>query len=204
MNLAHTQYLDFRNNAYTDSLRVLIGELSGFDAAIPKHFIYKSFYNKVRLGYPKPKQRTKGFSVLRRDGSSFEAFVKECVRGAMEIRLEDFCRTVDERGSLDTLFIRPDAFKTAAHLLDEIYTNYLADRYPPFSYGRQWYLRRQGSLTQVAVDWRLLHGHLEAERSAITLMNGSPETIGSLQILNGKSRAECWLILPFWRFMIGG
>jgi len=155
MNLAHMQYLDFRGDAYADSLRVLIGELSGFDAAIPKHFIYRSFFEKAWWEFG-------GSKVLR----------KEPVRGAMMI-------TLSQQDSLDALFVRPNAFKTAAHLLDEIYINYLAYRYPPFSYGREWHLRRSlGRPTQIAVDWRLLHGQLESKRSLITLMNGSPETYG--------------------------
>jgi TIR domain len=60
MSLAHIQYLDFRDRAYADGLHTLIGELSGFGAAIPKHFIYKSFYkrfayNEVRQGLSRPK-----------------------------------------------------------------------------------------------------------------------------------------------------
>jgi hypothetical protein len=175
MNLAHMQYLDFRDNAYADSLRLLLEKLSGFDAAIPKHFIYKSFYYKVRPGCPKPKQRTRKFRVGGND-HSFVGFAKELIPGAMEIQLEDIPRAVEERGSVDTLFVRPDAFKTAAHLLDEIYINYLTERYPPFSFGSQWHLRRKGFLIQLAIDWRILYDHLEAEHSSITLMNGSPKT----------------------------
>ena len=88
---------------------------------------------------------------------------------------------LSERDSLDALFVRPNAFKTAAHLLDEIYINYLAYRYQPFSCGCEWHLRRCLAFDrpiQLAVDWRLLHGQLESKRSPITLMNGSPETYG--------------------------
>jgi len=158
LNLAHIQYLDFRGGAYADSLRVLMRELSGFGAAIPKHFIYRSFFKKAWWDFG-------GSKVLQ----------KEPVRGAMMIWL-------NQQDSLDALFVRPNAFKTAAHLLDEIYINYLAYSYPPFSYGRAWHLRPRfrcdNGATQIAVDWRLLHGHVESKRSPITLMNGSPETYG--------------------------
>jgi hypothetical protein len=99
----------------------------------------------------------------------------------VEIRLENFKEALSERDPLDALFIRPNAFKTAAHLLDELYTNYLAHRYPPFSYGRAWHLRRDSFFSgaiQLAVDWRLLYGRFESKHSPITLMNGSPETYG--------------------------
>jgi hypothetical protein len=177
MNLAHIQYLDFRDGAYAHGLRALIGELCKFDAAIPKHFIYRSFYKRfahvARMHCPDPKYSSR--KCWHSAGSWM--FAKEPVHGAMAIRLEDLSEALRARDSLDTLFVRPNAFKTAAHLLDEIYINYLADRYPPFSYGREWHLRRSAmGPTQLGVDWRLLHDRLDSERSPITLMNGSPET----------------------------
>jgi hypothetical protein len=148
-------------------------ELSGFDAAVPKHFIYKSFYNRIRPDGPKAKRGMGRFQLGLGD---VYWFAKERIHGAMEIELESIYE-LSKRDSLDTLFVRPSAFKTAAHLLDEIYINYLSNRYPPFSYGRRWYLCRIFHENfQLSLDWRLLHGHLESKRSAITLMNGSPET----------------------------
>ena len=156
LNLAHIQYQDFRGDAYSDSLSRLFNELSKHGAALPEHFVYESFYTKVLPGEGKPKASDRRGSVSG-GGGTYEIFAKKSIHGYAEIRFQDLFRALEDNPSADTIFVKPSAFKQASHLLDELFVNYLSDRYPPFSYGQKWHLRRGHHQPQIAIDWRTLH-----------------------------------------------
>jgi hypothetical protein len=172
MSLAHIQYLDFRKSTYAKSLDILLKKLSALHISIPDHFLYESFYNKVIQGQSKPKASWEKYGSFSSSGSSFEIFTKKQPAGLMEIRLADVFRALQERDNLDTLFVNPNAFKAATHLLDEIYMNYLSERYPPFTYGTEWHLRRGDHPTQLGLDWR----QLKKEFDPNLLMDETPAT----------------------------
>jgi len=176
MRLASMQYQDFRGAAYGDGFARLLRDLRKFGTSLKRHFLYESFYTKVLPGDPKPRGSTRLGSVTK--GSlSYEVFSKKAIPNALEIRFQDPFRALEQSSTLDTIFMRPSAFKMGAHLLDELFVNYLFDRYPPFSYGENWHLRREeDGAARLAMDWRMFHA-LD-HNDAATMLDGRPEQYG--------------------------
>ena len=107
---------------------------------------------------------------------SFQTFSKQRPDGMMEIKTDDIFRLLERSDSADTLFVRPGEFKTAAQLLDEIYINYFANTYPPFSYGSRWHLRRGDYPTQLGLDWKwLLTTNGKSSIWPLSTLQGTPE-----------------------------
>jgi len=200
MNLAHIQYLDFRAGEYSASLDRLVLQLLRLDAAIPAHFIYTSFYTKVnstssgswheRMEAASAQERILYGSSSSSKGS-FDIFSKQPPYGMMEIRLDDIFSLLERSDCADTLFVRPSEFKTAAQLLDEIYINYFADTYPPFSYGREWHLRQGFHPVQLGLDWKgLRNTNRESPISHLGILQGTPEkywfVTGSKWVVSSK------------------
>lgn len=108
---------------------------------------------------------------------SHAVFAKKPLEGFAEIQLESPYLALDQASSADTIFVRPCAFKSGAHLLDEIFVAYLSNRYLPFTYGHKWHLRQEiRRPARIAIDWRIVCGLADA-RDPLAL-TGAPETYG--------------------------
>lgn len=196
MRLAHLQYQDFRDAAYPDSFARLSTELARYGASLPNHFVYQSYYTEIMRGEQKPRVSqwhgsTIGFS------SSHVLFAKKPIEGFAELQFEHPFRALAKASSADTIFVRPHAFKSAAHLLDEIFVAYLSNRYPPFTYGHKWHLRQEiRRPARIVIDWRSVCGLADA-RDPLSF-NGAPETYGLIpgsvwQVTDGAP--PYWVVL---------
>jgi hypothetical protein len=154
MNLAHIQYQDFRGDAYDANLRLLVERLVIHGGPIPDHFLYKDFYLKGSHPSSPPRGRRQwGSSQGGED--SYNIFAKQPLEGFMQIDLAEVFQHLVHHDALDVIFVKPSVFTMGVHLLDAIYTHYLSDRYPPFSYGVNWILcSGWGATTRLAFDWR--------------------------------------------------
>jgi hypothetical protein len=181
MSLAHIQYQDFRGQAYSDSLVSLISHLSQFKASIPDHFLYESFYSRASLRARNPAAAVEVGSS-QQGNQGYKIFSKQGFSELAEIQTEDIFHSCGTKGFSDTIFIRPDAFRSGSHLLDTLYIDYLSQRFPPFSYGYAWHLRGQwpqSNRRRVALDWRVLDQHRDAS-SNFAQLSEKLETYGIL------------------------
>ena len=138
LNLAHRQYLDLRDPANFHEFSRLTAELLAHGHSLPEHFIYESFYLKQPMSQ-----------------SSYQIASKKRPSDLVEIRMSDRFKMLRDGDRMDSLFVRPSAYSSLAHLLDTIYVEYLSDRFPPFSYGTLWHLQQErwGGAAQLALDW---------------------------------------------------
>ncbi|HMS85231.1 MAG TPA: toll/interleukin-1 receptor domain-containing protein [Nitrospira sp.] len=193
MRLAHLQYQDFRGAAYSDSFARLSTELARYGNSLPNHFVYQAYYTKIVRGEQKPRVSQWHGSTIG-TSSLHVLFAKRPIEGFAELQLEHPFRALHEASSADTIFVRPRAFKSAAHLLDEIFVAYLSKRYPPFTYGQTWHLRQEthGAET-IAIDWRSACGLADARNPSA--LSGAPERYGLIP-------GSVWKVVdgtpPYW------
>jgi hypothetical protein len=138
LKLAHTQYIDLRDPANLAGFSQLTTTFFAHGYGLPSHFIYESFYAR------RPTSE-----------SSYQIVGKRKLASFAEIRMSDLFRLMADRDCADTLFVDPSAYSSLAHLLDDIFVEYLSDRFPPFSYGKLWHLQRErwGGAAPLALDW---------------------------------------------------
>jgi hypothetical protein len=153
LKIAHTQYADLRGRAYEEGLAGLVTSLAKHHASLPSHFLYESYYAKVREGAKPPNNYRRWLFTSQLPDCS--VWHKQAPSGYVEICLGDIAETLHRQELAAALFMKPAAYPSLAHLLDDLYVHYLRERYAPFSYGKDWHLRREvagGAL--VLMDWR--------------------------------------------------
>lgn len=138
LKLAHTQYLDLRDPANSATFSQLTTTLFAHGHGLPSHFVYESFYEKRSTSE-----------------SSYQIVGKRQPAGFAEIRMSGLFGLMTDRDCADTLFVDPSAYSSLGHLLDDVFVEYLSNRFPPFSYGKLWHLQRErwGGAAPLALDW---------------------------------------------------
>lgn len=177
LDFAQMQYQDFRDGAYQDSFHLLLQYLTLRGPIIPPHFIFEEYYEKVPEG-DRTHHRSLYLGGRAGAGVEFSVYKKCHLPRLIEIRLVNPMEALEHQSRADALFVNPGAFQSAARLLDELYVHYLADQYPPFTYGRRWHLERGWHPVHLAIDWRTLGDDVQENDVQLWAMDRSPDFYG--------------------------
>lgn len=141
LKIAHTQYADLRGQAYEQGLAGLVTSLAKHHASLPDHFLYEDYYAKLRRDAKPPS----GYRRWLSTPALPDCYVwrRQVPSGCVEICLRDICETLAGQELGAALFMKPSGYRSLVHLLDDLYVHYLRERYAPFSYGKDWHLRRE-------------------------------------------------------------
>ena len=125
LGMARIQYVDLRDEAYLDSIHALTDELRKI---IKNRRVGCGLVSDPFAGWYDHGQESPGFHGI-------PGYVSVLLdRPPAEMRREQ--RTRQER----MVAFYPDAYRSLNALLDDLYLNYLGERFAPLSYGREWVL----------------------------------------------------------------
>jgi hypothetical protein len=129
---AHTQYVDLRGGKYSDGVRWLVSRLqSTQDAVLPRHVPVKAYMaSNAESHWAEPAPFPPGFFGISLG--------------------EDRENREDESGVL----VRSTGYTSLGGLLNELYVEYLRNRFKPLTYGKEWVLVEDGIINcRVIAPW---------------------------------------------------
>jgi len=137
LSFSRTQYQDIRGGAYTGGIARLAELFTAQGHALPPHFLYRSFHQILPPDVCPPTGSQRCGSV-----NGYLVYQKTVPEQYMVVEHMPWFGSDDlmSQKAFDAILIRPSAYRTAAHLLDALYLNYLSERFAPFTYGISWVL----------------------------------------------------------------
>jgi hypothetical protein len=154
LSLAHVQYPDLRGENYDSGFKELREEMNRRRMTLPRHFLYKQFYRRIDdVGKLAPDD-----TVLMSNSDGLMCG-KLLPSDFATIAFADAVSLLDKPDCCDAIAVRPSDFVSAHEMIDEIYREYLTDRYPPLTYGEDWVLEQDipGILgTRIVLPWSFI------------------------------------------------
>ena len=142
---SRSQHRDIRGSAFAAGLTELVEVFNAAGYTLPLHFLYRSFHQLIPDGRDAPKGTTsRGWT------SGHTVYEKHIPQDYMVVHRKLWFEERERSMNYDAILIRPSGYRMAAHLLDDLYLNYLRDCFRPLTYGQSWVLRTRDDI--VAVD----------------------------------------------------
>lgn len=135
LELVNAQYVDCRGDGYVAGLTALTGRVRDvLNATVPDCYRLPNYRTKTEARGGWARYHTApiplGCLVVERG----EGCERPCVGG-------------------DAFVMKPHAYPSLRALLDDLYVQFLADRYPPYTYGSRWLLAETGINPRLLVPW---------------------------------------------------
>ena len=127
MATSQTQYIDLRGSKYDGGLKVLVNRLGEIESARkPPHVLISDAY----AGWYDHSDQSLGFGLS----------------GYVTIQLDEppYNKERDQRlRNEQAIVFSPSKYNTLQAFLDDLYSNYLRERFPPLTYGARWVLEER-------------------------------------------------------------